>query len=364
MSPKPRKPVSFRWSFKIARIGGIDVRVHITTALLFAWVLFEHARAGDLGIAIEGLALVACTFVIITLHELGHALMARRYGIATRDITLLPIGGVGGLERLPEKSSEEIAVAFAGPMVNVGLAAIAFGFLVLRAWGLDVAQLRFVGGPFVAKFLVINLSLAAFNLLPVFPMDGGRVFRAVMGHWLPRPQATAVAVRVGQVLAFLMGATGVFYSPNLVLIALLIWFGGQQELEAVRVAGQLSGLTAADAMVSQYVELDAETPIAQVAELSTAGFQHAFPVRSRGELVGLLSRQDLLRAQRKGAQSLSVGQALHGQLMSVERSTPLVDAVSRMQEQRAQAAVVLDHGVAVGLLTRENIAERVLAAHG
>jgi Zn-dependent protease len=365
MRSTPRVRPSFPWSFKVARLGGVDVRLHVTTVLLFAWLLFEHIReGGGLSSALEGIGLVACLFAIITLHELGHALMARRFGIGTRDITLLPIGGVGTLERMPEKPAEEIAVAFAGPMVNVALAAAGFAVLVVAQWGFDVAQLRVAGGPFIAKLITVNLSLAAFNLLPVFPMDGGRVLRAALRRWLPRPRATFVAVRVGQVFALIMGFIGLLYAPNLLLIALFVWFGGQQELTAERISDQLAGLTAADAMVAQYRALDAGSPLAEAAALSASGFQHDFPVRSNGQWVGVLSRQDLLRARLKRDGGARVGEVMHGWLTEVEASTSLIDAAGVMQQQQAQAAIVLDHGVAVGLLTRDNIAEQVLAAHG
>lgn len=208
----------------LGRFAGIDVRVHATFALLFAWFgLTAWSRTGTLSGVAVGFATIVLLFLCVLLHEYGHALTARRYGIATRDITLLPIGGVAMLERMPEDPRQEIVVALAGPAVNVAIAAVLAGLAAL--------DVRLPGG-MVETLLAANLMLAAFNLLPAFPMDGGRVLRALLAMRFERLAATRAAVRIGQVLALGLGVAGFFGSPLLILIGVFVWFGAQAELAA------------------------------------------------------------------------------------------------------------------------------------
>ncbi|MBK7857837.1 MAG: site-2 protease family protein [Archangiaceae bacterium] len=360
-TPRPRP--SFALSFRVARVAGIDVRVHFTMLLLVAWLLIEHLRTGGWGVFSEGVALVVCTFVAVLLHELGHALMARRFGIRTRDITLLPIGGVSTFERPPQRPREELAVAFAGPAVNVALAALLFGTLMAGELVFDFGGLRVAGGPFLAKLLLINLSLAAFNLLPAFPMDGGRALRALLATRLEPEAATRIAAHVGRVLAIGLAVAGVFFSPTLVLVGVFVWFGAQAELSAAKASARLTGLKVADAMVAQFRTLDADTPVSEALELSAGGAQHDFPVRSGSEVLGVLTREGLLAAIEAEGQNAPVGGALSGPLTTLEPGTPLSDAVSVMRANGARAALVFDHGELAGLLTSESVADRLAAAH-
>ena len=186
-----------KWSIRVGRVGGIDVYFHVTFVMLVAALLFlDLANGAPLDRALAGVGSVLALFGCVFLHELGHAAAARRYGIRTRDITLLPIGGVSSLERLPERPREELRVALAGPAVNVALAALLFLALVTAQLVVDVRVLQVVGGPFLGKLLAINLSVAAFNLLPAFPMDGGRVLRALLAMRMERPRATRLAARL------------------------------------------------------------------------------------------------------------------------------------------------------------------------
>lgn len=354
----PNRP-SFRWSFRVARVAGVDIRLHATMVILLTWVVVEHLRLGEVAALLEGLALGACTFASITLHELGHVLVARRYGIVTRDITLLPIGGVATMERMPERPKEEIVVALAGPLVNLAIAGALFVALALAQLAIDVRVLHLVGGPLLGKLMVINLSIAVFNLVPAFPMDGGRVLRALLARGAGRVRATQVAARVGQVVAIAFAGAGLLLTPVLVIVAIFVWMGAEAELAAVQLQAKLAGLKAADAMVATFQSLESDTPISEAMELSARGFQRDFPVRSGGQVVGVLSRESLLSAAKRDGDHAPVSHAIEGRLTSVEAATPLAAVLELMRANHVSAAVVVDHGELAGLLTADSVFERL-----
>ncbi len=186
-----------RWSFKLARIAGIDVCVHVTFLLLLAFIGFSALASGGAAAAIEGVIYVCLVFLCVLLHEFGHALAARRYGIRTPDITLLPIGGVARLERMPEKPSQELVVAIAGPLVNVVIALLLFPF---ARGSLDPVIIQNVGVGLVTKLFITNVILVVFNMIPAFPMDGGRVLRAFLAMRMDYAKATNIAATIGQSL--------------------------------------------------------------------------------------------------------------------------------------------------------------------
>src|SRR6059036_2032499 len=229
-----------KWSWKLATVAGIGLYVHATFFLLIAWVGVTYWLAGGSAAALSGIAFILALFACIVLHELGHALAARRYGIPTRDITLLPIGGVARMERMPREPKQELWVAIAGPLVNVGIAVT----LALALLGIQLAHAKFLWSQ--AAFLVplfwANLFLIAFNLLPAFPMDGGRVLRALMARRLEYVRATRIAARIGQVMAVLFVVVGIYFwnkSPMLMLIGVFIFFGARNEAHIVEIGRNL-----------------------------------------------------------------------------------------------------------------------------
>ncbi|VTT99269.1 peptidase m50 : Peptidase M50 OS=Cyclobacterium marinum (strain ATCC 25205 / DSM 745) GN=Cycma_4554 PE=4 SV=1: Peptidase_M50 [Gemmataceae bacterium] len=225
-------------SLKLGKVFGIDLYVHGTFWLLPLFVSFSDLSAGaGLAEAGTGLALVFAVFACIALHELGHALAARYYGIGTRDITLYPLGGIASLERMPERPGREIAIALAGPAVNIAIALALFSgllgasLIVPLATALDATGLD----AFLSQLFVANVVLAAFNLLPCFPMDGGRVLRALLASRMSRVRATEIAVGVGSVVAGLFILVGLLNSHfGLIAVAVMVWLLGQGELAAVR----------------------------------------------------------------------------------------------------------------------------------
>jgi Zn-dependent protease len=232
-----------KWSYRLGRIAGIDVNIHATFALLVAWVMLTHWMPGQkLNAAIGGLTFVTAIFVCVLLHELGHALAARRFGIGTRDITLLPIGGVARLERMPEKPIQELWVALAGPTVNVVIAAILYAWLLLTHQLVPLSQLGVATGPFVERLLIVNLILIVFNMIPAFPMDGGRCVRALLALRLEYAKATRIAAGIGQVIAVGFVVLGLFSNPFLLLIGVFVWIGAAQEARYATLKAAFRGI--------------------------------------------------------------------------------------------------------------------------
>jgi Zn-dependent protease len=229
------------WSLKLGRFLGIDVFVHYTFFFLLGLLVIVYGMDGGPAAALTGLSFTLALFACILLHEFGHALAARAFGAPTLDITLFPFGGLARLVRMPRKPWQEIAVALAGPAVNVIISIGLALYLALAVALSSVSDLGFFTGPFAARLLLANVVLVLFNMLPAFPMDGGRVFRGLLALWLSFANATRIAVRLGQGLAVLFGVFGL-WSGNFVLvfIAFVIWQGATQEFRAVR-AGYLSG---------------------------------------------------------------------------------------------------------------------------
>ncbi len=204
-----------KWQWKIGTFAGIDVFVHATFLLIVGWYAFIYwQQTGTLLGALEGIAFILLLFAAVTLHEYGHALTARKFGVRTRDITLYPIGGVARLERMPDKPIQELWVALAGPAVNVVIAAVLFGWLIFTNSLMPLGDLTLATGSFIERLMLVNVFLVVFNLIPAFPMDGGRVLRAVLAMNIDYVKATQIAAAIGQGMAFLFGLAGLFGNPH------------------------------------------------------------------------------------------------------------------------------------------------------
>lgn len=265
-----------RWSVKIGRLAGIDVYMHLTFLLLLAFIAVSYyLPRQSVDDAIWGVLFILAVFGTVVLHELGHALAARRFGVETRDITLLPIGGIARLARIPEEPVQELVIAVAGPLVNVVIAAVTFayiagtgGFTLPDAEALqrgDVSPM--LAMPFAERFFLVNVFLVVFNLIPAFPMDGGRMLRAVLAMFTDYAQATNVAALIGQGIAFLFGALGLFGgNPFLLFIALFVWMGAAAEASMAQLRTAISGLSVRRAMIREFFTLAPTDPLRAAAD--------------------------------------------------------------------------------------------------
>jgi Zn-dependent protease/CBS domain-containing protein len=346
------------WSWRIGRLAGIDVFMHVTFLLLLAWIGYIHYAAhGDWGEALRGVLFIIALFAIVVAHELGHALAARRYGIETRDITLLPIGGVARLERMPEKPSQELVVALAGPAVNVVLAAAIYVGLLVNRDVLQTSEAAQVGGRLLSQLFWVNVVLVVFNMLPAFPMDGGRVVRALLAMRMDYVRATQVAANLGQGMAVLFAVAGLFGNPFLIFIALFVWMGASQEASLVQMRSALAGIPVSRVMIRRFATLRPDEPISRAGEYILAGFQQDFPVVEDGQVVGVVMRKDLAAATADLDPQATVRDIMQREFMTASPRDMLFTAFNRLQECNCRALPVVDNGELVGLITADEVAE-------
>lgn len=346
------------WSFTIGRFGATSLRVHLTFFLLLAWIGVSAWMKGGFPAARDSVLFIALIFICVVLHEFGHILMARRFGIETPEVILLPIGGVARMPRMPEKPAQELAVAVAGPMVNVVIA-----FLLFLALGaIEPENLARIEDPRVsllARLAVTNVFLVLFNMIPAFPMDGGRVLRALLAMKLGAARATRLAALIGQALAFALGFLGLFGNPLLVFIAIFVYVAAAGEAQMTALDEAARGLCVGDAMETRFSAIPVEANLAAAIEALLATAQHEFPVVDGfGKPVGLLMREDILSALPEHDREASIATFMRPIGETVRSTTPLETALERLRGPQAAALSVTDaDGVLVGLLTPQNLAE-------
>jgi Zn-dependent protease len=350
------------WSIRIARLFGIDIYVHFTFLLLLAGIAFaQYARTGNVAAALSEMLFVALIFATVVMHEYGHALTARAFGVATRDITLLPIGGVARLERIPENPYQELAIAVAGPAVNVVLAIACAAWLAATNRFSAPVSPDFMEGSLVWRMLKINVALVLFNMIPAFPMDGGRVLRAVLAMGLGYVRATQIAAGIGQLFAMLLGFWGLTSGGLiLVLVAFFVWLGAAQESQWVAVKASLEGIPVRFAMISDFRVVSPHDTLEAVAQHVLAGFQQDFPVVDDGHVVGIITRGDMVKALAQLGRDGRVADVMQRQFVTVHPDEALTEAFQKLQSCECHSMPVIRDGRLVGLLTAENLGEFVM----
>lgn len=355
----PAKPM--KWSWRLTRIAGIEVSVHLTFFLLLLWVaisVWQHAHSHTA--VLQGLAFVLVLFLCVVLHEFGHAFTARRFGVRTRRITLLPIGGVASMEKMPEEPRQEILVALAGPAVNIVIATLLGLYLAVTgtsppAMEEDPLVLFRDGTAFLYHIMVINVVLAVFNLLPAFPMDGGRVLRGLLALFMPRHLATRRAATVGQVLAVGMFGLGLLYNPLLLLISVFIWLGATTEAGAEQLQHALHDFRARDVMLTRFEVLHEEDTLDQALDAVLQSSQKHFPVLYRSAPPRVLNQTGLLALMRDHSSRTALRDLSLPELTLIGADGYLSGHLPDMQSTPDSLLGVEEDGELVGIISLERL---------
>ncbi len=351
-----------KWSWSLGRLAGIDVRIHATFLLLLAYVAYSGYRVGgSLSTALSGLIFIVLLFASVVAHELGHALAARRFGVGTKDITLLPIGGVAQLERMPREPRQEMLIALAGPAVTLAIAVVLF--VALWVTGAPLSRASLTGDSrLIVSLMWTNVVVLLFNLLPAFPMDGGRVLRAALAMRMDYVRATDIAARIGKAFALLFGVGGLLWweQPLLVLVALFVWMGAAGEASAIQLRSSLSGLTVDRVMIRDVRTLRPEDTLDTAIAHVLSGFQQDFPVVSDGHVEGILTRAKLLSALAQRGSGTRVGDVMERSFATAAPTEPLDEAFVRLSQCNCHTMPVVRDGVLMGVLTSDNVGEYVM----
>ena len=350
------------WSIPVARIAGTVVRIHVTFLLFLIWIGAAHWQMGGQDAALEGVLFMVILFACVLAHEFGHILTARHFGIRTPEVTLWPIGGVASLERIPDNPREELLVALAGPAVNVVIAAFLVLVLGANLSGAAVTDVEKPGVDLMARVAVANIILVVFNMIPAFPMDGGRVLRAILAMRMNHVEATRVAARIGQGAAFLFALLGLFTNPMLIVIGLFVYLAATAESQHVAFKDATRGLPLRSAMMSAVETLSPTATLDDAVDLMLRTSQKEFPVvDGAGHPRGLLTRDGLILALREGGPATPVIEAMTRDLPTALDTQPFEAAVARLEKAKAPALLILnDTQQFVGLLTPENIGEMMM----
>ena len=347
------------WSLTIGTVAGTAVRLHFTFLLLLAWIGIGGYLSHGPAAALDLLSFIVLLFLCVVLHEFGHIFMAKRFGVKTPEVIISPIGGIANMERIPKVPVQELQVAIAGPLVNVVIAA-----LLMVGFGIGFEQLgsiQFDTASLAVRLAYVNVALVLFNLVPAFPMDGGRVLRAILAMNMDAAKATDVAARIGQAFAFLFVLVGLYYNLMLMLVGVFIYFAAAAEQQQAAFVGFAKRLLVRDAMEALPATLPSTAKLSDAVDALLAAAQHEFPVVGQtGQVVGILDRDTLLAGLRDMGPEAEIATLMRDS-EPFRASEPLVAAFERLRGRGRKAEAVIDaQGAVVGLLTVENIAEMMM----
>jgi Zn-dependent protease/CBS domain-containing protein len=349
-----------KWSVSIGRIFGINFRIHVTFFLLlffiFTSVMSEHGLAS----AVLATLFICAVFVCVLIHEVGHSLIGRHFGKEARSITLLPIGGVATMVEIPEKPAQEIAMSLVGPLINVVIAGILYLFVGhwagIASPNLEPGSVR----AFFAELIGVNIMLAIFNLIPAFPMDGGRVLRGILAAKMDYVRATSAAVFIGQGLAVVFIFYGVFYNWWLAIIGLFLYMGAGGEKQHVLLRSFLHQVPVSEAMVTDFRSVHPDEAIAGVLERFHHGSQEDFPVISQAGLEGILTRDRILASIHDKGLSVRVSDVMDRTFVSVDPDMPLDEVYKTLLASRKTAVAVVDKGEVTGMVCLDGISRYLM----
>lgn len=371
-----------KWSLDLGNISGIKLRIHWTFVLLIGYIIYiNYARGGDANTALWSVLFVLTVFVCVVLHELGHALTGRRFGIPTTKITLLPIGGVASMQRMPENPRQELLVAIAGPLVNVGIALLLFVLFAntitetaakiqeyavqLQEGTTDLSNeaqqyINISPHNFIFYLFFVNIFLVIFNAIPAFPMDGGRVLRALLAMKMGRTRATQIASNLGQFVAILFVIWGFYSNPFLIFIGLFVFLGAYSENVMVQQLESLRGHRVREAMITNFLTLKPTDSIQDALDKLLAGSDHDFVVETDKEVVGILSRSDLIGALQSYDRSAPIKDIMDAGFEALDIDDKLTRIYSSLATNRNKFYPVLEDGKLAGVINQDNINEFIM----
>jgi Zn-dependent protease/CBS domain-containing protein len=351
-----------RWSLKLGSLGGTEIRIHVTFLLFLIWIGAIYYRQGGADAAWQGTIFIVLIFLCVLLHELGHVFAARRYGVRTRDVTLWPFGGIASMERMPDKPSQELIVALAGPVVNVVIAAALLLWLGPRLNPETLTQIENPAVSMAAKVAGANIILVIFNMIPAFPMDGGRVLRALLAMRMGNARATELAASIGQAFAVLFAAVGILYNPMLIIIAVFIFLAASGEAAQAQLRAVAQGTLVSDAMITEFQSLGTAATVNDAAEALIRTTQTEFPVvDGAGRLRGVLTRDAMIKALKERGPETPVLEVMQAGVPTVSSRAKLDTALRfLMQRGRPVVGVTDADGRLIGLLTVENLGEMMM----
>lgn len=356
--------MKMKWSLNLGKVAGIKLSVHWTFIILIGWIFFAHYRMGhDTQQALMGVVFILGLFVCVTLHELGHALTAKRFNIVTRSITLLPIGGLAQMEKMPEKPAQELWVAIAGPLVNVVIAIVLYVYLSATESIpplINMEHMQLEGSAFWFNLLLANVVLAIFNLIPAFPMDGGRVLRALLAFKFDRAKATRIAAGIGQFLAILFVFFGFFSNIWLVFIGVFIYLGAGAEAAFEATKSILTGHTVRDVLMKQYTRLQPQESLEKVVQLLLNGQEQEFIITENNQVTGVLTRKELIAGLAEYGKQSPIANVMRKDFLTLSPDMPLQEVYQKLMVNGCSVAPVMDAGQLAGIVDRENINELIM----
>jgi Zn-dependent protease/predicted transcriptional regulator len=348
-----------QWSYKIGTVFGIPLRLHITFPMLILGYAALFGYEFGLMAAVRGFILILLLFVCVVLHELAHSKQAQRYGVKVRDVTLLPIGGVSNMEDIPEDPKQELRIAIVGPLTSLAIGVVLLIISLAAGFSfLDITIEKIATSfEYLPVYLAwINIFLAAFNSLPAFPMDGGRVVRAYLAQSMSYVRATQIAASVGKVFAVVFGILGLLINPFLIFIAFFVYLGASSEEQAVVIGESLKNLMVRDVMNAECVTVPAETSLSQLVENIFHGTcRGVIPVIEKGSYVGLASQDNILSAIHEHGLDVQVGKIARKNIPSVSPDDNLQEVYKKMQRDQEKAYAVMAHGELVGIISLEDL---------
>lgn len=354
-----------KWSLYLGQFSGIKVYIHWTFLILLGWVFLMHYRMGHgWSAGLWGVIFILALFACVMLHEFGHALTAKRYRIQTNDITIYPIGGIASLERMPEKPGQELLVALAGPFVNVVIAGLFWIYMSSMGTWPDLATLKNAGQlqnlPFAFNLFSANIILAVFNLIPAFPMDGGRVLRALLAFKMNRTKATRVAAVIGQFLAIVFVFFGFFYNFWLVFIGLFIYLGAGGEAAYEATKNLLAGFNVGHVLMTRFTTLSPDDNLEKAVQLLLDGHEQNFLITANEKVQGVLTRKELIHGLFVFGKRSLISNSMRKDFITLTTDMNLQDVYTKMMTNSCTTYPVQENGALVGMVDKENISELIL----